>query len=71
MSAAQEFDWDFLMRLGLGALGLAPRDFWHMTPREFEAALKGRLGQFSDVRPLAREELGRLADRFLEGDSIR
>lgn len=29
------------MAYGLGALGLAPRDFWAMTPREFEAALIG------------------------------
>lgn len=71
MSASQEFDWDFLMRFGLGALGLAPRDFWQMTPREFEAALKGRLGQFGEDHPLARDGLQRLADRFPEGGSIR
>lgn len=34
------------MVAGLGQLGLAPRDFWAMTPRELDAALRGhyRLG---------------------------
>lgn len=34
------------MIAGLGHLGLAPRDFWAMTPRELDAALRGhyRLG---------------------------
>ena len=35
----EAFDWDLLMRFGLGALGLAPKDFWRMTPRELEAAM--------------------------------
>ncbi len=33
--------WDELMRLGLGTLGLAPRDFWAMTPVELQRALEG------------------------------
>lgn len=32
------------MAAGLGVLGLAARDFWAMTPRELDAALRGRLG---------------------------
>lgn len=32
------------MAIGLGVLGFSPRVFWAMTPREFEAALRGRLG---------------------------
>lgn len=34
-------DWDRLMRLGLGALRLAPDAFWAMTPVEFLRALEG------------------------------
>jgi uncharacterized phage protein (TIGR02216 family) len=33
--------WAALMRLGLGALRLAPRDFWEMTPVELQRALEG------------------------------
>lgn len=29
------FDWEGLMRLGLGRLRLTPREFWALTPREF------------------------------------
>ena len=32
------------MSFGLGVLGLAPAVFWAMTPRELDAALRGRLG---------------------------
>lgn len=59
-----EFDWDFLMRFGLGALGLAPRDFWRMTPREFDAAAKGRAGVFREARPMSRRAFETLARRF-------
>lgn len=33
------------MTIGLGLLRLAPRDFWQMTPREFEAACRGLFGE--------------------------
>lgn len=32
------------MGIGLGVLGLAPVVFWSMTPREFQAAVRGRAG---------------------------
>jgi uncharacterized phage protein (TIGR02216 family) len=32
------------MTAGLGTLRLAPHDFWSMTPRELDAALRGALG---------------------------
>lgn len=32
------------MAIGLGVLGFTPPVFWQITPREFEAALRGRLG---------------------------
>lgn len=34
------------MAAGLGMLGLTPRAFWAMTPRELDAALRGRAGVF-------------------------
>lgn len=58
------FDWDLLMRFGLGALGLGPREFWSMTPREFDAAMKGRLGLFEDRKPMDRGVLASLISRF-------
>lgn len=39
--AAEAVDWPALMRLGLGALGLAPDVFWSMTPGEFRLAAEG------------------------------
>ncbi|QIE57732.1 phage tail assembly chaperone [Pikeienuella piscinae] len=53
-----------LMRFGLGALGLGPREFWTMTPREFDAAAKGRLGLFNDARALDRAGLAALNEKF-------
>lgn len=39
MSAAGDgFPWRRFMQLGLGVLGLSPRDFWQATPREIAAA---------------------------------
>ncbi|MFV0473517.1 MAG: rcc01693 family protein [Pikeienuella sp.] len=65
MSKADEgFDWDMLMRFGLGALGLGPREFWAMTPREFDAAVKGRLGLFKEDQPMDRNALAALSARF-------
>ena len=32
------------MAAGLGTLRLSPRDFWAMTPRELDAALRGMYG---------------------------
>ena len=59
-----EFDWDFLMRFGLGALGLAPRDFWRMTPREFDAAARGRMGDIENRAAMGPNEFTALAARF-------
>lgn len=68
MSAgAEEFDWDGLMRFGLGALGLAPQNFWDMTPREFDAAVKGRMGEFTGAMKMKRGDFADLAARFPDG----
>lgn len=60
----QGFDWDLLMRFGLGVLGLGPRDFWAMTPRELDAAMKGRLGILEDWKPMDKSALASLISRF-------
>ena len=64
MSAEPAFDWDLLMRFGLGVLGLAPQDFWRMSPCEFDAAVKGRMGQLADAAPMTGERLRSLAAQF-------
>ena len=64
MTERTDFDWNLLMRFGLGALGLAPRDFWRMTPTEFDAAMKGRMGVFSDDAGMSRERFGALTAAF-------
>lgn len=63
----QTIDWEMLMRFGLGALGLAPGEFWKMTPREFDAAMKGRIGRFTETEPMDRSALSALAARFPDG----
>lgn len=64
MSKPAAFDWDLLMRFGLGALGLAPRDFWKMTPREFDAAMQGRFGAAPDAGPMGLADLHALSKRY-------
>lgn len=52
------------MIAGLGHLGLPPRAFWSMTPRELDAALRGRFGLGAASRPLARDTLDTLMRAF-------
>jgi uncharacterized phage protein (TIGR02216 family) len=54
---SERFPWARLMRLGLGELRLAPREFWSMTLKELAAALPVPAA-------LAREDLDRLMKRF-------
>lgn len=51
------------MAIGLGVMGLAPRDFWAMTPRELDSALRGRLGSAAEPAP-SRAELHKMMSRF-------
>ena len=53
------------MELGLGVLRMAPREFWRMTPRELEAALRGAglLGQDGSALP-SRLDLATLMAAF-------
>jgi uncharacterized phage protein (TIGR02216 family) len=52
------------MAAGLGLLRLRPADFWSMTPRELEAALRGLLGPGHANDPLPRTMLADLMQRF-------
>ena len=51
------------MAAGLGLLRLTPRDFWSMTPRELDAALRGLLGPNAH-EPLPRSALADLMRLF-------
>jgi uncharacterized phage protein (TIGR02216 family) len=51
------------MAVGLGLLGLAPGAFWAMTPKELEAAIRGRLGPRADTPP-SQAELAAMMTRF-------
>lgn len=53
------------MALGLGVLALAPPVFWAMTPRELDAALRGRFGAADrHARVLTQHELALLMQQF-------
>ena len=54
------FDWPALMRLGLRRLGMAPADFWALTPAE----LVMKLGLEDGPAPLGRARLEELARAF-------
>lgn len=58
-----QVDWEQLMQFGLGVLGLAPRDFWDMTPQEFTAATTGRFGVARLEPPLDQAVLAALIQR--------
>ncbi|MBA4132090.1 MAG: phage tail assembly chaperone [Hyphomicrobium sp.] len=55
------------MAAGLGVLGLAPTVFWTMTPREFDAALRGRLGGAREPAAPSRADLAALMRQFPDG----
>ena len=63
-AGAEPFDWPLAMAMGLGALKLAPADFWAMTPREFDAALEGHFGRRRRDGALSRLDLDVLMDAF-------
>lgn len=52
------------MALGLGVLALAPHVFWSMTPRELDAALRGRFGESRQTDALSQHDLARLIQQF-------
>lgn len=52
------------MSVGLGALGLAPRDFWQLSVVEFNAAVQGRFGEVGEADPMRRHDFETLMQRF-------
>ena len=56
------------MAVGFGVLGLAPQTFWAMTPKELEAALRGRFGGASEGPP-ARADVAALMRQFPDSPS--
>ena len=59
------------MAFGLGLLGLAPREFWSMTPRELDAALAGRFGRAQRAAVPSSRDLAALMSRFPDEDEMR
>lgn len=57
------------MAIGLGVLRLAPAEFWAMTPRELEAALRGLYGLPGSGEPMEREQLAALMRRYPDKDT--
>lgn len=56
------------MAAGLGTLRLSPRDFWAMTPRELDAALRGAFGApLAGPKPPSRQDLVALMQRYPDG----
>jgi uncharacterized phage protein (TIGR02216 family) len=52
------------MSFGLGVLRLSPREFWAMTPRELDAAIRGLLGPPAASPTPSRAGLDQLMQRF-------
>jgi uncharacterized phage protein (TIGR02216 family) len=52
------------MTAGLGMLRLAPEDFWSMTPRELDAALRGDFGVVATQPAMTRSDLAALMTAF-------
>jgi uncharacterized phage protein (TIGR02216 family) len=55
------------MAAGLGSLGLPPSDFWRMTPKEIDAALRGRFGTTPPSDAPSRPEIDKLMQLFPDG----
>jgi uncharacterized phage protein (TIGR02216 family) len=52
------------MAMGLGVLALPPHVFWALTPKELDAALRGRFGKGSALSALPRGEFDALMQQF-------
>lgn len=56
------------MTIGLGLLRLSPRDFWSMTPREFEFSARALFGAREEApdRAAIDDLMNRFPDRRVE-----
>ena len=52
------------MAIGLGVLALSPAVFWALTPKEFDAALRGRFGTERSAGGLTQADLSALMQAF-------
>lgn len=52
------------MEIGLGVLGLAPAVFWSLTPRELQAALRGKFGTAGEGPAPTRADLDALMRQY-------
>lgn len=55
------------MAAGLGLLQLPPSEFWRMTPKEIDAALRGRFGSNLGAEAPLRADLDQLMQLFPDG----
>ena len=55
------------MAAGLGTLRIPPSDFWRMTPKEIDAALRGAFGLVSTSAAPSRADLHQLMQLFPDG----
>ena len=55
------------MAAGLGSLALPPSEFWRMTPKEIDAALRGRFGLGKALDIPTRSDLAQLMQLFPDG----
>ena len=51
------------MQIGIGSLGFSSEQFWALTPRELEAAVRGASGP-EQASPLGRETFNELFARY-------
>jgi uncharacterized phage protein (TIGR02216 family) len=56
------------MTAGLGMLRLAPDDFWSMTPRELDAAMRGAFGVVAMQPAMTRSDLAALMAAFPDSE---
>ncbi len=66
--APEPFPWDAAMTAGLGMLRLAPDDFWSMTPRELDAAMRGAFGVVVTQPAMTRSDLAALMAAFPDSE---
>jgi uncharacterized phage protein (TIGR02216 family) len=52
------------MAIGLGVLGLTPAVLWALTPKELDAALRGKFGTGVAPQALSRGDLSALMQAF-------
>jgi uncharacterized phage protein (TIGR02216 family) len=61
VNEAKPFAWDEAMAFGFGVLRLSSQQFWRLTPRELNAAVRALFG---GEAPVSRSTLNELLARF-------